>query len=59
MKKITDDEILFLYQNMFEYQKTAGHVDWCLILILTLKIPPKKKFSLQNLEIHFQKQKGD
>lgn len=41
MKKITDDEILF-YQNMFVYQKTAGM--WCLILILTLKIAPRKNY---------------
>lgn len=50
MKKITEDEILF-YQNMFTRPLAMGN--------LNFKNRTQKKLSLQNLELNFQKQKGD
>lgn len=54
MKKITEDEILF-YQNMFTRPLAMGTG----YFNLNFKNRTQKKISLQNLELNFQKQKGD
>lgn len=58
MKKITEDEILF-YQNMFT--RPLGMGTHCMVSYFNLnfKNRTQKKLSLQNLELNFQKQKGD
>lgn len=55
MKKITEDEILF-YQKCSQDRWPWGLVSY---FNLNFKNRTQKKLSLQNLELNFQKQKGD